>query len=78
VNFERLTLLNAGTLRGDHRPGVTVVDFDGGVVSAFEFDPRQRLQRVAERPIDPIDGRRVWRNTQDFDGGWTPITLYAA
>jgi predicted phosphodiesterase len=78
VNFERMTLLNAGTLRGDHRPGVTIVDFGGGDVSAFEFDSNGRLQRVAERALDSTGERRVWRDTQEFDGGWTPVTLYAA
>ena len=77
VNFGGLTLLNAGTLRGDHRPGVTIVDFGGGEVSAFEFGERG-LQRVAERAIGPAEGRRVWRDTQEFDGDWTPVTLYAA
>lgn len=78
VNFERLTLVNAGTLRGDHRPGVSIVDFGAGEVSAFEFDPQLCLRRVAEREIDPVAGRRVWRDTQAFDGTWTPVTLYAA
>ena len=78
VNFERLTLVNAGTLRGDHRPGVSIVDFGTGEVSAFEFGPELGLQRVAEREIDAVDGRRVWRDTQEFDGAWTPVTLYAA
>jgi len=26
VNFDRLTLLNAGTLKGEHRPGVSIFD----------------------------------------------------
>jgi len=78
VNFERLTLVNAGTLRGDHRPGVSIVDFGTGEISAFEFGPQLGLHRVAERMIDPVDGRRLWRDTQEFDGAWTPVTLYAA
>jgi len=77
VNFERLTLLNAGTLRGDHRPGVSILDFETQTASAFEFASDGALQRVAELPMrDPA--RRIWRNTQDFDSAWTPATLYAA
>jgi hypothetical protein len=64
-------------LRGDHRPGVTIVDFDAGEIEAFEFDAALRLKRVAERAIE-ADGRRVWRDTQAFDGDWTPVTLYSA
>jgi predicted phosphodiesterase len=77
VNFDRLTLLNAGTLRGEHRPGVSIVDFDDGTVIAFEFDADLRLHRVAHRPIRGEPGRRVWRDTQEFDSRWTPVALYS-
>lgn len=77
VNFEQLALLNAGTLKGEHRPGVSVVDFDTQVVSAFEFGADFSLHRVAERQISD-SGRRIWRDTQEFDSGWTPVALYAA
>ena len=78
VNFDALTLLNAGTLKGDHRPGVSIVDFGEGVVSAFEFDANLSLHRVALRSVRQEEGRRIWRDTQEFDSGWTPVTLYAA
>ncbi len=77
VNFEQLALLNAGTLKGEHRPGVSIVDFDAQTVSAFEFGVDLSLHRVAECLISD-EGRRIWRNTQEFDSGWTPVTLYAA
>jgi predicted phosphodiesterase len=76
VNFEQMTLLNAGTLRGDHRPGVALLDFDALTVSAFEFAANLALQRVAERRMRD-ETRRIWRDTQSFDGGWTPVALYA-
>ena len=31
---------------------------------------------VAEHPLDPEPERRIWRNTQDFGGSWTPVALY--
>ena len=77
VNFERLTLLNAGTLRGDHRPGVSILDFETQTASAFEFASDCTLQHVAELPTRDA-GRRIWRDTQEFDSAWTPVTLYAA
>lgn len=77
VNFDRLTLLNAGTLKGEHRPGVSIVDFTDGSVSAFEFDANLALQRVAQRSMCDEGGRRVWRDTQEFDSGWTPVALYS-
>ncbi len=77
VNFERLTVLNAGTLKGEHRPGVSILDFDCGTATAFEFGTEGSLHRVAERPLRDDAERRVWCDTQEFDGAWTPVTLYA-
>ena len=76
VNFERLTLLNAGTLKGEHRPGVMLLDFDAQTVTAFEFASNLGLQRVAERAMRD-ETRRIWRDTQEFDSAWTPVALYA-
>ena len=78
VNFQTLTLLNAGTLKGEHRPGVSIVDFAEGSVSAFEFTDALVLEPVAERALRQDTNRRVWRNTQEFDSHWTPVTLYSA
>ena len=77
VNFEQLTLLNAGTLKGEHRPGVSIVDFDEGFVAAFEFGADGSLHRVVERVMRADTDRRVWRDTQEFDSAWTPASLYA-
>jgi predicted phosphodiesterase len=77
VNFERLTLLNAGTLKGDHRPGVSILDFDTETASAYEFAADLALLRVAEQPMRD-ETRRIWRDTQEFDSAWTPVALYAA
>jgi predicted phosphodiesterase len=78
VNFEQLTLLNAGTLKGEHRPGVSILDFVAGTVAAFEFTADLILHQVAERLLREDGDRRVWRDTQEFDSAWTPVTLYAA
>lgn len=77
VNFEQLTMLNAGTLKGEHRPGVSIVDFGDGSVSAFEFDAGLGLRRVTQQPLQCRASRRIWRDTQEFDSCWTPVTLYA-
>ncbi len=74
VDFEGLTLINAGTLCGRHRPGVSVIDFADGSVTAFELD--EGASRVAERDLQPDAARRIWQDTQEFDGNWTPVTLY--
>jgi predicted phosphodiesterase len=75
IDFSNLLLMNAGTLKGD-RAGVSVIDFLGGTVCAFEIGDERAPKRVAGHALDS-DRRRVWRDTQEFDGRWTPVTLYA-
>ncbi len=76
VNFEVLTLINAGTLKGEHRPGVSILDLDDDVATAFEFDANLGLGAVAEHRIHDPANRRVWKDTQEFDGRWNPVVLY--
>ena len=53
IDFETLTLINAGTLRSTHRPGISIIDTIDGSVSAYEFGadhaclpvPNSRWQR---------------------------------
>ena len=77
IDFHQLTLLNAGTLASRHRPGISVVDFESGCVSAYEFEGERVGGRVAERPLKAEPQRRVWQDTQEFDGTWQPVALYA-
>ena len=74
IDFSNMLLLNAGTLKGE-RGGLSIVDFAGGGISAFEIGERIRPRRVREHALDPA-GRRVWRDTEEFDGDWAPVTLY--
>ena len=75
IDFIGLTLLNAGTLRGDHA-GVCVADFEADEVTAFaSFDGRPP-ERLVEKSLTPCAERRVWQNTLEFDGTWTPVTLH--
>ena len=77
VDFDALTLNNAGTLCERHRPGVSIIDFAQHTVTAFELDDASGgAQRVAECDLTPDEDRRVWEDTQEFDGQWTPLTLY--
>lgn len=77
VDFESLTLINAGTLCGRHRPGVSIVDFAQQTVTAYQLDDAHRdAPCVAECAIAPDESRRIWGDTQEFDGQWTPLTLY--
>ena len=74
IHFHTLTLLNAGTLRGDHHPGFSILDCVDGTLTGFEFYPelKQVRQHNLSRPT-----QQSFANTQDFQGDWQPITLYA-
>ena len=76
IHFEALTLLNAGTLKGDHRPGFSVLDLDQDYVESFEFDG-DGLTSVKRQPFFARPHHRVFASTQHFDGAWEPVTLYA-
>ncbi len=78
MNFECLTLINAGTLKGVHRPGVSILDLQADVVTAYEFTPAGSLSAAREQGIRACGDRRVWKDTQGFDGQWDPVTLYAS
>ena len=76
VHFERLTLVNAGTLKQRHKPGFSIVDTQDEQVTAFEFDAAAPVE-VCRRSLRATAADRVWRNTQHFDGRWQPNVLYA-
>jgi predicted phosphodiesterase len=74
IHFEALTLINAGTLRGEHWPGFSVIDFEAEHITAFEFcDDEIRL--VKTHDLVPA-AHPIWSNTQSFSGGWDPVRLF--
>ncbi|MFU8816483.1 MAG: metallophosphoesterase family protein [Pseudomonadales bacterium] len=76
IDFQRLLLINAGTLKGPHA-GVSIVDFAGGAVTAYDVEAGQRPTLAREHALRPGAQRRVWRDTREFDGSWQPALLYA-
>ena len=75
IHFQRLTFMNAGTLSRRHRPGITLLDFNDNLVSAFEFADAE-VHHQLTRPLSPHPEEPVWRNTQAFTGATRPIVLY--
>ena len=75
IHFEAMTLLNAGTLRGDHHPGFSVLDLEQNTVCGFELQPS--AHRVRSYDLHQTSAVRRFKNTQHFDGDWQPVTLYA-
>lgn len=74
INFRSLTLLNAGTLRGEHRPGFSILDCAADTITGYEFYPE--LQEVRQHAVVKHENH-VFENTQDFESDWQPVTLYA-
>ena len=74
INFHELTLLNAGTLRGDHHPGFSILECETERLTGYEFYPE--LSQVREHHLKHPD-HQYFDNTQDFEGNWQPVTLYA-
>ena len=74
IHFETLTLINAGTLRGIHWPGFSMIEFDEHRITAYEFrDDTINLVR-SHSLVD--DSHEVYEDTQAFSGGWEPVRLF--
>ncbi len=75
IHFDAMTLLNAGTLRGDHHPGFSVLDLEQNTVCGFELQPNAHQVRC--HSLHESSAKCRFKNTQHFDGAWQPVTLYA-
>ncbi len=75
VNFQALTLINAGTITGPH-PGVLIVDFANDTVASYNVCGA-RPEHVCTLPLGGSD-RTYWSNTQAFDGAWQPVVMHAS
>ena len=74
IHFPELTLINAGTLKGEHWPGFSIINFETEIISAYEFQDDQ-TQLVKEHKLRDSN-HTVWENTQAFSGGWDPVRLF--
>ncbi len=73
--FETLTLINAGTLKGTHWPGFSLIDLEQAQISAFEFRP-SGVEQTRTLNLFPSSNQVRWHNTQCFSGNWDPIRLF--
>lgn len=74
IHFESLTLINAGTLKGEHWPGFAIIDFEQHKITAFEFGD-DGVNHAKTQSL--IDERHIpWPNTQAFSGNWDPVRLF--
>ena len=79
IHFHALTLLNAGTIRGEYHPGFSVLDLDAQSVHAYEINAARkcRVEQVKTLSLAPSSRTRVFNDTGCFDDQWEPVTLYA-
>ena len=74
IHFDRLTLINAGTLKGRHRPGFSLLDCHAGEITGYEFQPDPTPVRTL--PVGHTADVEIFADTQAFTGQWQPLTLY--
>ncbi|MEQ8858990.1 MAG: metallophosphoesterase family protein [Pseudomonadales bacterium] len=74
IDFADTLLMNAGTLKGE-RPGVSILDLGAGTISVFHLESGRAPQPGNRHPLVPGPGRRIWRDTTEFDGRWDPVLL---
>jgi predicted phosphodiesterase len=75
IHFDALTLINAGTLKGDRWPGFMVADFADQTITSLKFNNDQ-VEVAQKRSLLPDDDQTTWRDTQEFSGDWQPIALH--
>jgi len=75
IHFESMVLINAGTLRGDHRPGFSILDCSLEQIVSYDFEPEVRPVKTTR--LAPESHHHVFQSTAQFQGGWEPLTLYA-
>lgn len=74
IHFESLTLINAGTLKGEHWPGFSILNLDEAEITAYEFR-EDGISMTKQQPIQEPH-HTVWSDTQAFSGEWEPVRLF--
>jgi len=75
IHFEDMTLINAGTLKGERWPGFMLVDFSTQTITSLRFHGNQ-IVIAQQRSLLPDDDHTTWGNTQSFSGDWEPLVLH--
>lgn len=78
IHFETLTLINAGTLRGEHWPGFSLLDLEAKEIRAYDLKCLETSQSVSHSKTQKLQEpcHTVFSSTQDFRGDWDPVRLF--
>ena len=77
VDFKRTQMINAGTLKGQYA-GFCMLDLTALTLSSFNLIDDAHAEFVRTFDLFERSGRRIWRNTEEFDGVWEPVALHRA
>ena len=77
IDFPSTQVINGGTLKGQFA-GFSILDIGNGQIDSFNFSGENDIEPARQLDLDAHLGRRVWRNTCDFDGKWQPVVLHSA
>ena len=75
MHFHTLTLINAGTIRGQHWPGFMVIDFETQQIQAYELSEHEIVEGKLTS-LEPADEDQRWTDTGCFSGDWQPNLLF--
>ena len=77
VDFERTQMINAGTLKGQFA-GFCLLDLAESTLKSFNFNAQAQMELVRCFNLTARNDRRIWCNTEEFDGRWEPVVLHRA
>ena len=77
IDFPRTQVINAGTLKGQYA-GFSILDIGVSQIDSFNFSTDNSIEQARQLDLAAGSGRRIWRNTDDFDGEWQPVMLHSA
>lgn len=75
VDFATTQMVNAGTLKGQYA-GFCSLNLSDGALKSFNFDEQGKAEMVRCFNLTAQNDRRVWSNTEEFDGAWEPVILH--
>ncbi|MFP6806685.1 MAG: metallophosphoesterase family protein [Pseudomonadales bacterium] len=74
INFDSLTLLNAGTITGNYWPNFSLLDFERWEIDNFIFEG-DKVVKSATTHLASTGDSQSWKDTQSFTGDWQPVML---
>lgn len=75
IHFESLTLINAGTISGEHWPGFATIDFEEDLIQAYQFFDKG-VEATKKTRLSIASGTQVFKDTDCFEGDWEPQLLF--